>query len=61
MAKFGIHVATNKVGSECTEEVEVEDEELAGMTDEEKLDYVSKEYLEDAVWNMLDTWITASH
>ena len=47
MKKIRVYVATNKVGSECYDEFEVEDN-----TTEEEIDKEVEEY----IWNMIDIY-----
>lgn len=47
MRKIRVYVSTNKVGSECYNEFEVED------NCSEKL---LNELIEDCIWNMIDTY-----
>jgi hypothetical protein len=54
MAKFTFTVATNKVGSDVSRIVEVDDEDLEGRTPAER-EEVIKQYFEDWIWNNIDT------
>ncbi len=55
MAKFRVIVKTNKVGSECVAGLEIPDEELGGLTAEERESYIVKEAFEVAM-NSVDWW-----
>lgn len=48
--KFTAHVATNKNGSECTVEFEVDDGDLAGLTNDQREELLAKE-AEEAVYD----------
>ena len=44
-----VFVRTNKVGSECSDEIEIEDDEWRTMSETDREDY-----LRDVVWNMAE-------
>lgn len=49
MLTIRVSVRTDKVGSECTDEIEIERSEWAAMTDEQR-----DEMCRDVVWNMAE-------
>lgn len=40
--KINVHVKTNKIGSDCKLEFEIDDDDLKDMSDEEREDYIDK-------------------
>ncbi|WP_165484088.1 DUF7167 family protein, partial [Clostridioides difficile] len=40
--KINVHVKTNKIGSDCELELEIDDDDLKDMSDEEREDYIDK-------------------
>ncbi len=57
--KFTAHVATNKSGSECTTEFEIDDEALEGLTADQRETLLSKE-AEEAIYDAgyVEIWWT---
>ena len=53
--KVKFSVSTNKVGSENSEIIEIDDEELVNMDEDERQE-VYDEYLNDWVWDHIDAW-----
>jgi len=51
--KFRVYARTNKVGSECEDEFEVDDSELEGMTDAEIEAHVES-IAQDVAFNSID-------
>ncbi|HIE0298016.1 TPA: DUF7167 family protein [Clostridioides difficile] len=54
--KINVCVKTNKVGSDCELELEIDDDDLKDMSDEEREDYIDKiawEYVFESLidWN----------
>lgn len=49
MAKFKFEIGTGYIGSEITEEFEISDEELEGLSEEER-NKVINDYYEEWVW-----------
>jgi hypothetical protein len=54
MAKFKFYINTGYVGSDREEVIEIPDEELEGMTEEEKDNYIYENYFEDWLANNAD-------
>ncbi|MBG9776109.1 DUF7167 family protein [Brevibacillus laterosporus] len=54
MAKFKFSVSTRYVGSERKEIYEIDDEELAGLTEEEQ-NKVVDEYFNEWLWDNIST------
>ncbi|HBG7056104.1 TPA: hypothetical protein KQ981_003004 [Clostridioides difficile] len=40
--KINVHVKTNKIGSDCELEFEIDDDDLKDISDEEREDYIDK-------------------
>ncbi|KIV56203.1 DUF7167 family protein [Aneurinibacillus migulanus] len=53
MPKYEFRVSTGYVGCKRTEIVEIDEDELAGMTEEEKEEYVEEEWAQ-WVWENID-------
>jgi hypothetical protein len=54
--KIKISVSTRYIGSKDTEEIEIDDEELEGMTEEEQEKYI-EEIAKEQMFEMIDwTW-----
>ncbi len=58
MRKFTIHVATDILGSECTETIEIEEEELEDKDKEAVIAHVYEHYVDDVIHNMIEAWVT---
>lgn len=54
MAKYTFYASTGFVGCTNEETQEIPDEELEGMTEEEKSEYIYEVYMQDWVANNLD-------
>lgn len=52
--KIKMHCSTGMVGSDHEAITEIPDNELKGMTEEEKEDYINNEYLIPFVWEHID-------
>lgn len=48
-------VSTNKVGSDCHDELEIDDEDLEGLTDEEKEREIDSKVF-DYIYEMMIDW-----
>lgn len=48
-----VSICTNVVGSDCTTTVEIYNDDLEGMTEQEKSDYI-EEVCKDAAFDMVD-------
>ena len=55
--KFEIGFGVGLVGCNVRDEVEVDLEEVQGMTDEEMEEYVWKEHGEQIIWDTIDAWV----
>lgn len=53
MARFKVSVSTNKVGSRCEREFEVDDEDLEDLNEQEH-DALVDEYARDVMFDMID-------
>lgn len=51
--KLSVWACTNKVGSKSLREIEIDDEELEGMTEEEREKYID-EYCQDEMRQMIE-------
>jgi hypothetical protein len=54
MAKFKFYASTGYNGSQREEVVEIPDEELEGLNEEEKSDYIQANYFDDWVVNNVE-------
>ncbi|MCI9976509.1 hypothetical protein JY742_10290 [Clostridioides difficile] len=52
--KINVCVKTNKVGSGCELELEIDDDDLKDMSDEEREDYIDKIAWEYAMESLID-------
>lgn len=52
--KINICVKTNKVGSECEYELEIDDDDLEDMSEEEREEYINKIALDYALESLID-------
>ncbi len=52
--KINVCVKTNKVGSDCELELEIDDDDLKDMSDEEREDYIDKIAWEYAMESLID-------
>ncbi|HHY0047884.1 TPA: DUF7167 family protein [Clostridioides difficile] len=52
--KINVHVKTNKVGSDCELELEIDDDDLKNMSDEDREDYIDKIAWDYAFENLID-------
>ncbi|EGT3945307.1 TPA: hypothetical protein KOR49_002200 [Clostridioides difficile] len=52
--KINICVKTNKVGSECEYELEIDDDDLKDMSEEEREEYINKIALDYALESLID-------
>lgn len=55
MAWYRFTVRTSKVGSDCSDDIEIPDEELEGLDEKAKTKLLD-EYLSDFVGNTCDQW-----
>lgn len=54
MAKYKFYVTTGFVGAMREEVIEIPDEELEGMSEEEKSDYINENFFQDWLVNHAD-------
>lgn len=52
--KINIYVKTNKIGSECEYELEIDDDDLKDMSEEEREEYINKIALDYALESLID-------
>ncbi|CCL32396.1 TPA: hypothetical protein KOB88_001822 [Clostridioides difficile] len=52
--KINICVKTNKVGSECEYELEIDNDDLEDMSEEEREEYINKIALDYALESLID-------
>jgi hypothetical protein len=51
--KVEVWVATYKVGSKCSDTIEIPEEELEGMDEKQRAQHI-EDSARDAIWNMAD-------
>lgn len=51
--KINVYVSTGKVGSKCSAEFEIDDEELADLSDEQKPEYI-EEQAREVMFGMIE-------
>lgn len=54
--KIKRNISTGYAGADYEDEVEVDDSELEGMSEEEKEEYINKEYVEPFLFEHVDSW-----
>lgn len=54
--KVKLNISTGFVGADYEDEVEIDDSELEGMSEEEKEDYINKEYVEPFLYDRIEAW-----
>lgn len=54
--KVKLNISTGYVGADYEDEVEIDDSKLEGMSEEEKEDYINKEYVEWFLYEHIDAW-----
>lgn len=52
--KYVVWICTDKNGSRCSCEIDVDDEDIEGMTPEQRDDFVGEHYGKTAIWNMAE-------
>ncbi|HBF2805526.1 TPA: hypothetical protein KN238_000107 [Clostridioides difficile] len=52
--KINVRVKTNKVGSDCELELEIDDDDLKDMSDEDREDYIDKIAWEYIMESLID-------
>ncbi|ENY8552387.1 TPA: hypothetical protein KNP26_003092 [Clostridioides difficile] len=52
--KINVYVKTNRVGSSCELELEIDDDDLKDMSDKEREDYIDKIAWDYAFENLID-------
>lgn len=53
LMKFEVYVRTNKIGSKSSTVVDVDDEDLEGLTDEERTRWLDNVLIE-SLWELID-------
>lgn len=48
-----VWISTNKFGSECSDTIEIPDEDIEGL-DEDGRNKIFEEYARDVIWNMAE-------
>lgn len=54
--KVKLKTSTGYASADYEGEVEIDDSELEGMSEEEKVDYIKKEYIEPFLHENIETW-----
>lgn len=54
--KIKLNISTGYAGAEYEDEIEIDDSELEGMSEEEKEDYINKEYVEPFLYARIEAW-----
>lgn len=54
--KIKLNISTGFAGADYEDEVEVDDSEIEGMSEEEKRDYINKEYVEPFLYDRIEAW-----
>lgn len=54
--KVKLNVSTGFVGADYEDEVEIDDSEFDGMSEEEKEEYINKEYVEPFLYEHVEAW-----
>lgn len=54
--KIKLNISTGYAGADYEDEVEIDDSELEGMSEEEKEDYINKEFVEPFLYGHIEAW-----
>lgn len=54
--KVKSNISTGFAGADYEGKVEIDDSELEGMSEEEKEDYINKEYVEPFLYEHIEAW-----
>lgn len=54
--KVKLNVDTGFAKARHTDEIEIDDSELDGMSEEEKKEYINKEYVEPFLFECIEAW-----
>lgn len=54
--KVRLRISTGFARAEHTDEIEIDDSEFDGMSEEEKEEYISKEYVEPFLYEHVEAW-----
>lgn len=54
--KIRLRMSTGFAGADYEDEVEIDDSELEGMSEEEKEEYINKEYVETFLYEHIEAW-----
>lgn len=54
--KVKLNISTGFTGADYEDEIEIDDSELEGMSEEEKEDYINKEYVEPFLCDRIEAW-----
>lgn len=54
--KVRLRISTGYAGADYKDEIEIDDSELKGMSEEEKEDYINKEYVESFLYDHIEAW-----
>lgn len=54
--KAKLKISTGFAGADYEDEVEIDDSELEGMSEEEKENYINEEYVERFLHEHIDAW-----
>lgn len=54
--KVKLNISTGFVGADYEYKIEIDDSELEGMSEEEKEDYINKEYVEPFLYDRIEAW-----
>ena len=54
--KVKLNISAGFAGADYEDEVEIYDSELEGMSEEEKEEYINKEYVEPFLYDRIEAW-----
>lgn len=54
--KAKLNISTGFAGADYEGEIEIDDSEFEGMSEEEKEEYINKEYVEPFLYDRIDAW-----
>lgn len=54
--KIRLRISTGYVGTDYEDEILIDDSELEGMSEEEKEEYINKEYVEPFLYDRIEAW-----
>lgn len=54
--KIKLNISTGYAGADYEDEVEIDDSEFEGMSEEEKEEYINEEYVEPFLHERIDAW-----